>query len=296
MLKHRKIYYLISGVLAILSIVSLFTFGLNFGIDFRGGSLMELESINARPSHDVIRGVLSDLDLGDIVVQDIGEKGLVLRFKNIDENSHQDVLAKLGEIGNFNETRFESVGPVIGEETKEKSLWAIFLVIIMILVYVAWAFRRVSFPLKSWKYGVVAIVALFHDVLITAGIFSIISHFLDIEVGVPFVAALLTVLGYSVNDTIVVFDRIRENVLRQGSIFDFAVVINKSIGQTFVRSLNTALTTILVLLAIFLFGGITIKYFALTLVIGISIGTYSSIFLASPLLFDWSVLKIKKIK
>lgn len=294
MLKYRKIYYLLSGTLAISSIVSLFTFGLNFGIDFKGGSLMELESVSARPSQETIRSVLSELDLGEIIVQDIGAEGLVLRFKNIDESKHRDVLHSLTELGSFNETRFESVGPVIGEETKKKSLWAIFLVIIMILVYVAWAFRRVSFPLKSWKYGIVAIIALIHDVLITAGVFSIISQFLNIEVGVSFVAALLTVLGYSVNDTIVVFDRIRENVLRQGSTFDFATVINDSVRQTFVRSLNTSFTTILVLIAIFLFGGITIKYFALTLIIGISIGTYSSIFLASPLLFSWSMLKIRK--
>jgi preprotein translocase subunit SecF len=190
--------------------------------------------------------------------------------------------------------RFDSVGPVIGDETKQKSIWAIFLLIILILIYIAWAFRRISRPLKSWQYGVAAIIALVHDVLISMGAISLLGHFLNIEVGAPFVAALLTILGYSVNDTIVVFDRIRENILRKGSTFDFAEIINKSVAQTFVRSLNTSLTVLFALSAVFIFGGETIHYFALTLIIGIAVGTYSSIFIASPLLFSWSMLKLRK--
>jgi len=293
MLKYRKYYYAISATLVIASIISLATFGLSLGIDFKGGSIMEIKFEEKRIAHEEIRGALTDLGIGNVIVQDIGSVGLILRFKEVDETVHQDILNKLETFGSLEELRFESIGPVIGDETKRKSLWAVSLVLVMILIYVAWAFRRISFPLKSWQYGVVALIALFHDVLITAGIFSFFGHFLNIEIGVPFVAALLTILGYSVNDTIVVFDRIRENVFRQGSIFNFEKVIDMSVSQTYVRSINTSITTLLMLVAIFLFGGSTVQYFVLTLIIGIAIGTYSSLFLASPLLFSWSVLKIK---
>ncbi len=294
MLRYRKIYYALSGFLVIASIISLAVLGLNLGVDFKGGSIMELVSLGSRPSHEAIRSLLTEFALGEVTVQDSGDANLILRFKNVDEAVHQSVLSKLKGLSEFEEVRFESIGPVIGSETKQKSLWAVLLVVIMVLAYVAWAFRRISFPLRSWKYGVVAIIALFHDIVITMGVFAFVGHFLNLEIGVPFVAALLTILGYSVNDTIVIFDRIRENVMRQGSVFDFAQVINDSFNQVYIRSLNASLSTLLVLVAIFLFGGATLKYFVLTLIIGISIGTYSSIFLASPLLFSWSMLRIRK--
>ncbi|OGZ58234.1 MAG: protein-export membrane protein SecF [Candidatus Spechtbacteria bacterium RIFCSPHIGHO2_02_FULL_43_15b] len=307
MLKYRKVFYLISGLLVIASVISLAIFRLNLGIDFEGGTLLEVNFENRRPSHEEARNKLSELGLGSTVIQDVDETGLILRFKavevtegdasgefNVGEARHQEILAKLRDLGPLEENRFDSIGPVIGEETKEKSIWAISLVVVMIMVYIAWAFKGVSFPLRSWKYGIVAVIALFHDIIITAGVFSAVGYFFNVEVGMPFVAALLTILGYSVNDTIIIFDRIRENVLREGSIFDFGKVINKSVSQTFVRSINTSLTTLFVLICILLFGGETLKYFGLTLAIGIVVGTYSSIFLASPLLFSWSVLKLKK--
>lgn len=255
---------------------------------------MEVEFSGDRPPHEKINEKLAVFELGEVIIQEIGDKGVVLRFKDINETLHQNIINKLKESGDLKELRFDSVGPILGEETKQKSLWAILLVVILILVYIAWAFRRISFPLKSWKYGVAATIALFHDVLIAAGSISFLGHFLNVEVGAPFVAALLTILGYSVNDTIVVFDRIREKILRQGAKFDFEKTINKSVAETYVRSLNTSLTVLFALVAIFIFGGETIHYFALTLIIGITVGTYSSIFLASPLLFSWSMLKSKK--
>ena len=191
------------------------------------------------------------------------------------------------------ENRFESVGPVIGGELKEKSIKAIIIVLISIVIYIGWTFRRVSHPVSSWKYGLVALIALFHDIIITMGVFSILGHFYGVEVGMPFVVALLTILGYSVNDTIVVFDRTRENLLHSGWD-DFEEVVNRSINETLMRSLNTSLTTLVVLLAIYLFGGATIQYFVLALIIGIIAGTYSSIFIASPLLV--SLAKLKKGK
>jgi len=295
MLKYRKIYYSLSALLVVASISFFFIFGLKFGIDFRGGSLMQLKFVSSSvPSSESIQSVLEGLSLGDIVVQSTDKSGVILRFVDIDESLHQSMLVRLEALGQFEEERFESIGPVIGEETKQKAIWAIILVLIMILVYVAWAFRKISYPLGSWVYGLVALVTLFHDVLITIGVFVLLGHILKIEVGVPFVAALLTILGYSVNDTIVVFDRIRENILKRGGEFDFGNIIDQAIKQTYVRSTNTSLTTFFVLAAIFLFGGVTIKYFVLTLMIGVAVGTYSSIFLASPLLFSIYLLKFRK--
>ena len=294
MLKYRKIYYAFSGTLVIGSILSLLVFGLQFGTDFKGGSIMEVAFGEARPSHEAVRAALLDFQLGEIILQDSGQSNLVLKFREVNETVHQGIRNKLETLGKLEEARFESTGPAIGEETKNKALWAMGLVVIMIMVYVAWAFRRVNFPVRSWKYGVIAVIALFHDILITIGAFSLLGYFLRVEVDVSFIAALLTILGYSVNDTIVVFDRIRENVLRQGSAFDFGEVINRSVSQTFMRSFNTSFTTLMALIAIFFFGGETVKYFAFALIVGITVGTYSSIFLASPLLFSWSMLKSGK--
>ncbi len=183
------------------------------------------------------------------------------------------------------ELRFEAVGPSIGNELREKSIAAMIIVIIAIIVYIAWAFRKVSQPVASWKYAIAAIIALIHDVLITLGVFSLLGHFYGIEVNVTFVAALLTILGYSVNDTIVVFDRIRENLFTATG--EFASTVNTALHQTLWRSLNTSITTLIVLFAIYFYGGDTIKDFVLALIIGLIAGGYSSIFIASPLLVDW---------
>ncbi len=294
--KHRKIFFIISGLLVLASIISLALWQLNFGIDFKGGSLTEIEWIGQRPNNQEVQGILLSMDLptgeaglGNINIQSTGEKGMILRFKEVDEDIHQEILSTLkDELGDLKEKRFESIGPAIGAELKKKAIWGISLALIAILIYVAWAFRKVSFPIKSYRYGIIAIVALFHDVLIVVGVFSFLGRFSGIEVGVSFVAALLTVLGYSVNDSIVVFDRIRENLLSfKAKDEDFSSTVGQSLKQTIIRSINTSVTTLLVLFAIFLFGGITIKYFALALILGIALGTYSSIFIASPLLVSW---------
>jgi len=286
-IKHRKIYYIFSGLLVAISIVSFFTWKLNLGIEFTGGSLLEVEFKNQSPSINEIKDSLKELDLGDINIQPSGENRAIIRLKEIDDDTHKNIIGKLNNLnGGAEEKRFELIGSVIGSELKNKSFWAVGIVLVLIVIYIAFAFRKISFRLASWKYGVAAMIALLHDVLITVGAFSILGHFLNIEVGVPFIAAILTILGYSVNDTIVVFDRTRENLLKyyEG---DLENTLNKSLNQTLSRSINTSLTTLLVLVAIFLVGGESIKYFALTLIIGISIGTYSSIFIASPILFTW---------
>jgi len=288
-IKHRKIFFIFSGLLVVASIIALLLWQLDFAIDFTGGSLMEVEWINSQPSNQEIQNKISHLDLGDANIQSTGERATILRFKEVDEKTHQEILSVLREeFGELEEKRFESIGPIIGTELKRKSLWSVIIALIAILLFVAWAFRKVSFPIKSYRYGIIAVIALFHDVLITLGVFSVLGHFYNIEVGVPFVAALLTVLGYSVNDTIVVFDRIRENLLsHRAKHEEFSNIIGQSLKQTITRSINTSLTTLVVLLAIFFFGGETIKFFALALIIGITLGTYSSIFIASPLLAAW---------
>lgn len=257
---------------------------------------MEIKFTGVRPSNQEISESLKDLDLGKIVVQPSGELGAILRFKDVSENTHQQILKHLkesfknegGEV--LREERFESIGPVIGQELKSKAFWAIAIVLIAIILYIAWAFRKVSYQVSSWKYGLIAIITLTHDILIVLGLFSILGRFASIEVGTPFVAALLTILGYSVNDTIVVFDRIRENLYKY-EVEDFQDSINQSVNQTIKRSFNTSLTTLLVLLAVYFLGGASIKYFILALITGVIIGTYSSIFIASPLLVAWRKLK-----
>lgn len=286
-IKYYKIFYIFSGLLVLASIISLVLWQLNFGIDFKGGSLLEIEFKQDRPTNQQIRDALAEMGLGELNIQPTEEGGIILRTRDVDEETHQKIINSLKEkLGNLEEKRFESVGPIIGKELKRKTLWSVFFALAAILIYVAWAFRKVSFSVKSFNYGLAAVIALFHDVLITIGVFSFLGRFCGIEVGVPFVAALLTVLGYSVNDTVVVFDRLRENLLsfEIGKGKRFSDIVGQSIRQTLARSINTILTTLLALVAIFLFGGVTIKYFALALIIGIAFGGYSSIFVASPLL------------
>lgn len=290
-IKYRKIYYFFSGILVLGSIVSLVVFGLEPGIDFTGGSILEVEYFNGRPANQEIQQKLADLDLGSISLQPTGERGLILRVKDIDEETHQTILQRLGQV---NELRFELIGPIIGQELKEKTKVFTILALLGIILYLTFAFRRVSQPLSSWQYGLITVfIAFFHDLLIPLGVFAILGEFSQVQITIPIIVGLLTVLGYSVNDTIVVFDRIRENLLK-GSEKNFEETVNKSLNQTLVRSLNTSLTALLVLVAIFFFGGQTLKYFSLSLILGVAAGTYSSIFIASPLLVSWFNLKRKR--
>ena len=284
--KYSKIYYIISGILIVASIVSLFMFGLKFGIEFIGGSNMQVEFQNQRPSNEEIQNALKSFDLGEITIQPTGEKGAILQFKGVDEATHQQILAELNKSTPAAEKSFQYIGPSIGQELRNKTELAIFLALVAITLYIAFAFRKVSKPVSSWKYGIASLIALVHDVLVPLGIFSILGRFYNIEITVPIVAALLTILGFSVHDTIVIFDRIRENILRRG-MGQFEETVNWSLTQTLGRSISTVLTVEFVLVSIYFLGGETLKYFALTLIIGITSGAYSSIFIASPLLVSW---------
>jgi len=294
MIKKRKYFFIFSGALILLSILSLGLWGLNFGIEFTGGSLLEVDFPTYFPEINEVRQVLEDQNLDSLVVQPAGQSSYILRFQEIEEETHQQVLTKLKEIDpGVEEERFDAIGPVIGEELKRRTFWAIIISLIAIISYIAWAFRKVSWPIASWKYGLIAIITLFHDLLIVLGIFSVLGRFLNIEIGVPFVAALMTILGYSVNDTIVIFDRVRENLIKAKEEH-FEDIIGHSVSQSYIRSINTSLTTLIVLGSIFFFGGETIKDFITALIVGVFFGTYSSLFIASPLLVVWENLKHRR--
>ena len=291
-IQKRNIWLTFSGILFVVFGLALLIWGFRYGIDFTGGSLLEIRFPSQRPTVSQIQEQLADLKLNSLIIQPVGSQEMILRFQETTEEKHQAILAKINELikdgEKVEEIRFESVGPSIGDELKRKAIYAIAFVLIAILIYITYAFRKVSKPVASWKYGTAALVAMLHDAIITMGIFAILGKFLNLEINTPFVAAILTVLGYSVHDSIVVFDRIRENLPRSDE--DFEGTVNTSLNQTLVRSINTSLTSILVLLAIIFFGGASIRSFVLALAIGIFIGTYSSIFVASPILVIWEKL------
>ena len=288
--KYRKIYFIFSGLIIIGSLVFLVIFGLKAGIDFTGGSILELEFKTERPSNPEIREWLKEFDLGDFSLQPANEKGLILRMKDISEDVHQQILEKLKVNGELEEKRFESIGPVIGRELKEKTKILIAFSLLSIVFYIAIAFRKVQKPVSSWQYGIASLFILSHDILIPLGIFALLGKFYQIQMTIPIICALLTVVGYAVNNVVVVYDRLRENLLKtlQRDIFlGFEETANRAINQTLTRQINTSLTTLFPLMTIFFLGGETLKYFALTLILGITAGTYSSIFLAVPILVTW---------
>lgn len=280
-IKNKKIFLTISAVLVSLSLFSLIYFGLNFGIDFRGGSLLEIEYTTERPNQSEIEEILKPLEFGTILVQPMGEHGYSLKARDMTDKEKVQVLNTLGE--GAKEVSFTSIGPSVGEELARKAILNFILVSLGIILWVAYSFRKVSKPVSSWKYGFIAVLAVIHDVIISAGVFAVISHLTGAEVDTLFVVAILTVLGLSVSDTIVVFDRIRENIrLSHTKLFD--EIVGKSIGQVYTRSIATSLTVILALLALIFFGPQSTKMFAIVMAVGMFFGTYSSIFLASPLL------------
>jgi preprotein translocase subunit SecF len=287
----RRVWYILSLVLVIGSVIAVATEGLQFGIDFTGGSLLSVR-FEERPTSVEIERSLDGIDIGSIVIQPVGETDANIRMKMLNEEEHQTVVSRLGEsFESVTELRFDAIGPSIGAELRSKSIKALTIAFLAILAYVAYAFRRVSVPIKNWKYGVVTLAAAVHDVMIPVGAFALLGHVAGLEVGTPFVVAILTVLGYSINDTIVVLDRVRENLHRMSGTFE--EIVNASLKQTYVRSLNTSITTLFALVAVYAFGGETLKPFALALIIGIVAGTYSSIFIASPLLVTWEKMRKK---
>ncbi len=282
--KYRKLFYLISAILIIVSVWAISVWGLNPGIDFKGGSIIEVQYASSTPpTQAVLTEALSPLAL-DASIRATGDDGYIIRMRDISPEEKTNLTEKLGTFGAVTEKRFDSVGPLLGTEALRKSFASIILVILAIVFFIAFAFRHVSEPISSWKYGIIAVIALIHDVIVPTGVFAILGHFKGYEVDTLFVTALLVVLGFSVHDTIVVFDRVRENLKNAAGKKPFDEIVGDSIGQTFTRSINTSLTTLLALVVLYFVGGDSTQHFALALIIGIIAGTYSSIFLGSPLL------------
>ncbi len=275
----------LSIILAVTSIIVWFSWGLNLGIDFTGGSSMEIyfpeESV--RPTVEELAENISEIGIQDPRIQTVGDTGFVLKMQDIDNDQRQAILDLYSEQSVVEES-FTSVGPTLGAELKKKAITALILVLLAIIAYISYAFRKVSHgPVPSWVFGVGAIIALIHDILLVVGFFIILGHFYDVQIDSLFVTALLTILGFSVHDTIVVYDRVREG-LKDRAKKSFRQIVNESINSTLVRSLNTSISTLIVLFALYLFGGVYIQNFVLALMLGILTGTYSSIFVASPLL------------
>jgi preprotein translocase subunit SecF len=293
--KLRHIWFAIAGTLIALSLVAIIVIGVPFGIDFTGGSLLEVE-IPGGVAVDEVRTIVADLGHESLAVQETGEQGYLIRTVSLSEDQHQSIVHALEErFGEeVEEMRFDSIGPVIGQELRKTATWGIVITLLLIGLYIAFAFRQVSKPIASWKYGLLTIGAAFHDVILMLGIYIVVSHFYGWEVNSAFVAAALTILGYSINDTVVVFDRTRENLASDRKKGTFEDTVDVSVRQTLRRSLNTSITTLLALVAIFLFGGSTTQPFAFALIVGIIVGTYSSLFLASPALVAWEALSRKK--
>src|SRR3989344_4330668 len=296
-IKNKKIFIGISITLVILSLISLFTFGLKIGIDFKGGALTEVAYKDIRPTQDEIYKSAEALNLGSVLIQPTGDMGYIVKSRDLNEQEHSSLLKilSLNNKSSLDEVSFNSIGPSVGSELTRKAIIAIILVSLAIICFIAFAFRKVSKPVSSWKYGFIAVATLLHDVMIPIGLFVILSHYYGAEVDTLFLVAILTILGLSVSDTIVIFDRIRENLRNQMSNkINFSEIVGKSLEQSFVPSICTSLTVILVLLALFFFGPVSTKYFALMLTTGMFFGTYSSIFLASPLLVWMEEKQAKK--
>lgn len=284
----KNIYFAISLLVIIPGLISLLLFGLRLSIDFTGGSQMTLilpRSVSSKDTQTV-NNVFREHKIEVATLQTTGD-GIIVRTPPLTQQQHATVISEIAkDIPMIHEDSFETVGPIIGSETTINAIEGVALASLLIVLYIAWAFRQVPKPASSWRFGICAIVALLHDVLVVLGIFSLLGHFFGVEVDSLFVTAVLTVIGFSVHDTIVVFDRIRENLKRTYTM-SFDRIVNESILQTMTRSLNTSLTVVLVLFTLLIFGGESVKWFIAALLIGVVSGTYSSIFNASLLLVVW---------
>ena len=277
-IKYRSIFLSIAALMVLVSWGAIAYYGLNLGIDFTGGAILELEYPAARPNLEIVQAELVKLGRSDVLVQPIGEKGYLFRAKELSDTDRTALTGNSTVI-----KRFDAIGPTIGRELANKALIAIALVLLLIIAYIALAFRKVSKPVASWKYGLAAIIALAHDISIPTGLFAYLGYARGTEINALFLTALLAILGLSVSDTIVVFDRVRENLQRRAAN-TFVDTVGLSLNQVFTRSINISLTTLIALTSVYFFGGESTRDFALTLIVGMTAGIYSSIFIASPLL------------
>ncbi len=284
---HKKIWFALSTLLVGLAVLAIVVYGFKESAEFKGGSLWEFKVPASNPALvDVQNTFVNTLHLqGASVSYDANNQEFLARFDTISEATHQQYLTLLKNTWpSFQELNFESISPSVGAGLKNNAIIAIILVLVGISLYIAFAFRKASRPISSWKYGWITLLTLFHDVSIPAGLLAFLGHTQNVQIDSNFIVALLVVMGFSVHDTIVVFDRIRENLLAQRGKVAFEKIINDSVNQTLARSINTSLTLILVLLALYFVGPTNLQYFVLTLLVGVTTGIYSSIFIASPAL------------
>ena len=276
-------FFLISGIVLLIGIISLASFGLKAGIEFGAGSLLTLDFEN-EVSVEQVKQELDTLGHSGATVQITGDGNIVLR--TVEMTTTEKVQLEEGlatALGPLTELSFDDVDPLVAHQTARTAAIAVAVAAVGILLYITWAFRRMP---KPFRYGTCAIVALIHDALVVMGVFSILGGLLDREVNLMFITGILAVIGYSVNNTVVVFDRIRENQMRSSGA-SFESIVNNSLAETLTRSLNTSVTTIIVVLALLLFVGSTIQNFSAVLLIGILAGTFSSLFVAPSLLVVW---------
>jgi preprotein translocase subunit SecF len=271
-------------------------YGLKPGIEFTGGSVLEISYEGDRPDNAVIREKIADLQLNDVSVYATGDKGVMIRTEDLNSQKHARMLEALNATGKFEEKSFEAIGPTVGKELTNKMAVLVLISLVAMLVYIAVAFRNVPGPVSSWQYGIASFLILCHDVLVPLGVFALLGAFQGVQITIPIITALLTVVGYAINNVIVVYDRIRENLLRDRKA-DFAEIADRAINQTLSRQINTSVATLLPVFALYFWAGASLKYFALALILGVVTGTYSSVFLAAQILAVWmekSKIKIKK--
>lgn len=291
--QYRKSWFLLSAVLIALSLYAILTYGFKLSIDFKGGTLTEVK-YRERPAQTEVESKIGALNWGGFSVRPSGDFNYIIRTKEL---ATGEGLSLVETLGSPVVERQNTIGPTAGSELKSKAVKAITVVVLMIVLFITFAFRKVSKPVSSWKYGLSTIIALAHDVIIPTGLFVFLGFFMGVEIDLLFITGLLAILGYSVHDTIVVFDRVRENLRinqEKNNTEEFDITVGKSVAQTFGRSINTSLTIFITLLALYLFGSTATKDFALLLIVGIIIGTYSSIFIASPLLVTFYKLQKDK--
>lgn len=287
-IKTFKLWIGLSVILIIIGVGAMFVYGYRTGIDFAGGTILELQIAEPKTAGLDVKTAIStayktQTNL-DIAVQSEGEDRYFVRSTQINNDQKNSIVSTLqGEFTQVSELRFETVDPTIGADVVRKAILAVILAIFGILLYIAYAFRRVPGEVGAWRFGGAAVLALAHDVLILLGLYAVVGHFWGAEMDGLFITAVLTMIGFSVHDTIVTFDRVRENLRRRAGE-DLVILLNDSIVETIVRSINTSFTLFLVLVAMFFFGGPTLKFFTLAMIIGVVVGTYSSIFIASPIL------------
>jgi preprotein translocase subunit SecF len=290
-LRLSKLLLPVSGLAVLASLVLLVSPGPVMSIEFTGGTLMELQLPEGKVRSDLASALQSFALQGeemDAAITETKTGSYFVRTQTLDNEQHQSLMNHLTQsLGNVQEMQYTTIGPTVGQSLKVRAAWALIAAVIAIVLYLALAFRKIPRHLSPWSFGASAIVALVHDIVITLGIFTILSHYTTFQADTLFVSALLSIMGYSVSDTIVIFDRIRDNLFLEGKMTDFPTIAEKSLRQTMSRTLNTGLGALIMLFALFFFGSESIRWFILALIVGTIVGTYSSFFIATPLLVVW---------